>query len=282
VISKEEYLWDEIKENTVSDWYLPGQGELYPSCGKVYHKGCLDTHHHLNTINPNQRGKAYIKKVKNNCKRAQCPECNKTWMIETTKKITHRIEKAKPSQYRKPIHVTVSLDASEWLRFMDKEEYQKIRRKVTRLAKKVGLIGFCMMPHAYCQNKNTKLWRFSPHFHLIGYGWIVNTKRIYEKTGWIIKNIGIRKSVGAIVYYQLSHAGIKEGHHTITWRGCIAWNMIKIPKLPKKRHCCPLCGAQLLRVVYHGRGSHPLEGSPTGEYYVESEGWRYSVKLRIK
>ena len=273
-----EYSWDEIKENPSGGWYLPGQGEPYPTCGKTYHQGCLDTNHHLNTIDPTKRGKAYVKKVKHNCKRAQCPECNKTWMIDATKKITHRIEKAKPPQYRKPIHVTVSPDASEWPRFKDREEYPKIRRKANGLAKKAGLRGFCTIHHAYRQNKHTKLWRFSPHFHHIGYGWIVNTKRIYEKTGWIIKNHRIRKSVGATAYYQLSHAGIKEGHHTITWCGLLAWNMTKIPRLPKERQCCPLCGARLLRVVYHGRGSHPLEGSPTGEYYLITDEWRYIAR----
>ena len=96
----QEYTWDEVKENAVSGWYLPGQGEKYLTCGTVYYQGCLQTQYHQHTIDPSHRGKAYIKKVKNNCGRAQCPECSKKWMVEATKNIVHRIEKGKPSRYR--------------------------------------------------------------------------------------------------------------------------------------------------------------------------------------
>ena len=279
-MSSNEYRWDEVSENAVSDWYLPGQGEKYPTCGKVHYQGCLQTQYHLFPIDKNQRGKAYIKKVRYNCGRAQCPECNKSWMVEATKNIEHRIEEGKPPRYRRPIHVTISPPASEWSKFEDKDEYPKMRRKATRLAKKAGLIGFVMIPHAYRQNSSSKLWRFSPHFHLIGYGWIVNTKWIYERTGWIIKNHRIRKSVGATAYYQLSHAGVKEGRHVFSWCGCLAWNKIKVSRLKKERQVCPLCGAPTLKVIYHGRGSHPLEGSPNGEYYLDSDEWRYTSRFR--
>lgn len=275
-MSSNEYQWNDVKVNAVSDWYLPGQGEKYSTCGKVYYKGCLQTHNHMYIMDPNKRGKAYIKKVKHNCGRAQCPECNKKWMVKSTENIVHRIEKGKPSRFRKPIHVTVSIPFDEWIRFKDLVEYPKLRRKATRLAKKAGMVAFAMIPHAYRQNKTSKLWRFSPHFHLLGYGWIVNTKRIYERTGWIIKNHRIRKSVGATAYYQLSHAGIKEGRHTISWCGSLAWNKIKIPKLRKERQLCPLCGSLIMKVIYYGKGSHPLEGSPNGEYYFESSEWRYN------
>lgn len=274
-MSIQEYSWDEVKDNAVSDWYLPGQGEKYPTCGTVRYLGCLDIEHHMHTIDPSQRGKAYIKKVKHNCGRAQCPECSKKWMVESTKNIEHRIVEGKPTRHRKPIHVTISPPVSEWPRFQDKEGFPKLRRKVTRLAKKAGLVGFMMIPHPYRQNDKTKLWRFSPHFHIIGYGWIVNTKRIYDNTGWIVKNHRIRKDVGATAYYQLSHAGVKEGYHTISWCGRLAWNKVKIPKLRKERQLCPLCGAPIVKVVYSGRGSHPLEGSPNGNHILDSKGWVY-------
>lgn len=107
-----------------------------------------------------------------------------------------------------------------------------------------------MIPHQHRRNKATKLWRFSLHFHLIGYGWIVNTKGIYYESSWVVKNHRIRKSVGATAYHQLSHAGVKEGHHTITWCGCLALNKIKISKIKRERQFYPICGASTLKVIY--------------------------------
>lgn len=281
-MSQNGFEWDEIEENPVSEWHLPGQGENYYTCGSVHYQGCLDTQHHLHTINPKHRGKAYIKIVKFNCGRAQCPICSRTWMVETTKNIEHRILEGRPERFWNPIHVTVSLPVSEWERFKEHREYGKIRRKAARIAKKAGMDGFVLIPHPYRQNKRTKLWRFSPHFHLMGYGWIKDTKEIYDKTGWIVQNHRIRKSVGATAYYQLSHAGVRNGRHTLSWCGSLAWNKLTIPKIRKERQLCPLCGAPTLKVIYYGRGSHPLDGFSTGEYYVDSDEWRYKARYRMK
>jgi len=187
----------------------------------------------------------------------------------------HRIENAKPPKYRRAIHVTISPPKSDWPIFMDEKEYSKLRRKAARIARKAGLSGFVMIPHPYRQNSKTKLWRFSPHFHTIGYGWIIGTSKIFNSTGWVVKNHRIRKSVGATAYYQLSHAGIKQGFHSISWCGLLAWNKIKIRKLRKERQVCPICGLRLVKVVYYGRGSHPLEGSTEDKYYIDSSEWRY-------
>jgi len=47
----------------------------------------------------------------------------------------------------------------------------------------------------------------SPHFHILGYGWVHHVKENYESNGWIVKNLGIRNSVRATAHYQLSHCG---------------------------------------------------------------------------
>lgn len=273
--------WDEVKENPVSDWYLPGQGEKYPTCGTIHFQGCLDTQHHLHTIDPTKRGKAYIKIVKHNCGRAQCPICSRKWMVEATKNIEHRISEGRPERFWNPIHVTVSPQVSEWEKFENPKEYAKLRRKATRIAKKAGMDGFVIIPHPYRQKKLSKLWRKSPHFHLLGYGWIDGTKEIYEKTGWIVKNHRIRKSVGATAYYQLSHSGVKQGNHTISWCGSLAWNKIRIPRIRKERQMCPICGAPIMTVSYYGIHFNPLAGKEKGCFYVDSDGWRYKARYRL-
>lgn len=57
-------------------------------------------------------------------------------MVESMESIAHRIQEGKPSRYRKPIHVMLSPPLSEWSRFIEKGEFPRLRRKVTRLAKK--------------------------------------------------------------------------------------------------------------------------------------------------
>ncbi|EMR74298.1 hypothetical protein MCGE09_00379 [Thaumarchaeota archaeon SCGC AB-539-E09] len=66
-----------------------------------------------------------------------------------------------------------------------------------------------------------------------------------------------------------------RAHHTISWCGLLAWNKIKIPKLRRERQICPIYGSNLFNVVYYGRESQPLEGSPKGEFYLDSDYWRY-------
>lgn len=91
---------------------------------------------------------------------------------------------------------------------------------------------------------------WSPHFHVLGYGWVKNTAQIYARTGWVIKNLGVRKTVGGTALYQLSHAGVKKSTHTITWFGQLSYNRLKIPKMPKpEKPACPLCGNELRRIL---------------------------------
>ena len=68
-------------------------------------------------------------------------------------------------------------------------------KKIYKILKEVkgdsGLVIF----HPFRLNKKTDLWYYSPHFHIIGFGWIENTVEAYSKYGYIIKNLGKRKSL---------------------------------------------------------------------------------------
>jgi DNA-directed RNA polymerase subunit RPC12/RpoP len=176
------------------------------------------------------------------------------------------------------IHVIISPPPNTVL---DKKNYPKFRSKAVKLLRKAGLHGGNLTFHAkryHCAKCNASIpdyhyacpkcgckdlvWVDSPHWHSVGFGWIHNTKEIYDKNGWIIKNLGVRESVFATMQYILSHATYyrdpdpSSNHrskpmnfHITTWFGDLAYNQLaSIPKLGLIRDLCPYCG-RLLKIM---------------------------------
>jgi hypothetical protein len=275
---------------------FPGQGTAYETCGETVWKGCLNY-----TAHP--QGKAHIKKEVNNCGRAECPICYAKWLVDTTKKAVNRIEQGKPKRYRKAIHVTISPPKKEWWKYKTDPEAKKIRRKVDRIAKKSGMFGYAKVFHPERERcikcgGNKKLgdmkkcekcghdifeWYFSPHYHLVGYGWISWNKQKYLKSGgWIVKNHRVRKDIGATIYYQLTHCGIKKGYHAISWVGSLSWRSLKVIPEPVEKDECPYCGRTLRKITYYS-GNSPrlkhLKKLSNGETALADPfGWRYETR----
>jgi len=259
----QKFYWHDVAEHGYNGWIFPGQGEAYPTCGTFHVVGCL-------VHNP-----GYFKRIKDTCDRAECPEDYKIWLIRSTKYITKRIRVGAPNRYRKPIHVTVSPDQASWPSFQNTEGYRKIRRKAIRIAKNAGMIGGALIFHPYREDSNN-YWYFSPHFHVLGYGWIVNTDQIYHKTRWIVKNHRVRKSIGATAYYQLSHAGVKKNHKVVSWFGALSTRALKVKRDKREDfETCPICDSRLKRVIYYGTGDNPMSDSNIQESYLNTNYWQY-------
>lgn len=158
------------------------------------------------------------------------------------------------------------------------KEYPKIRVLVYKVLKEVGFYGGSMIFHPF-RLSDLGVWYFSPHFHVVGYGWINGEKvsKVYEKREIVIKNLGLRKNVGATALYQLSHAGVNGKYHTITWFGCLAYNKFSFIDIEVEERC-PLCGAELKRVIWVGEGDNPLEGFEEGGYWIDPGGWVYRAR----
>jgi hypothetical protein len=257
-----QFRFEEASIAGTFQWAFRGQGKAYPTCGTYHTKGCLE------------HSPKYIKKVKDNCKRAECPICYKSWLRESTQNTVKRINSGAPNKRAKSIHVTISPPKSEYKAFKFKDSYLKIRRKAIRLLKKAGMQGGALIYHPYREIKSKKLWYFSPHFHTAGYGWI-NSSEVYKSTNLIVKNHRVRKSLGGTVYYQLSHAGVKKGHHVITWYGCLSWKRLRLPKEKADKEKCPICGNILRPVIYRGIGDNPLADTDIKELYTDSIEWEY-------
>jgi len=193
--------------------------------------------------------------------------------------LVSRLEESLISSRKKVIHVVLSPNSG----IVDDSMtyYLRARRQAYEIARTCGLIGGAMLFHPYrlkcslCGSTiddytdscskcglSSFLWHWSPHFHVLGFGWIVNTAETYEKHGWIVRNLRVRKSVYWSFQYLLSHSGVSSVH-TTTWFGRLAYNMLRaVPKLGVLHEVCPFCMAPLMPLVWIGgtdRGPPVLE-----------------------
>jgi len=278
LVSEQRTISSDIE---IKGWKLPSNGEKYGTCGVLYSMGCLDTESHTSRGLDNYEGigaeygdcegKAYIKRIKCSCKRAECPICYKSWFVESSRQIVRRLEIGRRVLRisGREIHVVASVPRRLW-----SLDYAKLRTKAQFLLKKVSFYGGSIVFHPFRWSKRELKWFFSPHFHCLGFGWINGNKvaQIHRKSGWIIKNLGVRDSVFGTAYYELSHAGVHSKYKSFTWFGIFSYNKLNIPKLAESKLKCPICGRKLVRVDYFGIGE---SGVPDleGEYLVDAKGW---------
>ena len=280
----------------IAGWQLVGNGDPYADCGQFRYKGCLnvDLHTQKRIDGIDVLHKAYIKGYKRSCNRAECPTCYESWAGIAAHRIVERIDAARKKlmaqgfKWLKPVHLIVSPPPKIYYRSMD-----ELRRIGYKIAKEVGFVGGCCIVHPFreaCQicgeskefhgercekcGSSQFQWYFSPHFHLIGFGWIAYEQvvKAHKRTGWISRDAGVRDSVLATAWYQLGHAGVSKAHHTVTWFGVSAYNKLRVPKIPPELELCPLCGSELEDLAWGGDGDPPVP-EREGEYFVSHKGW---------
>lgn len=269
----------------LSDFPLVGSGEAYGDCGHVFAVGCLNVEGHkgITLDGVDMTGKAVIKYVKNSCHRPLCPKCWSDWANRECDNAKKRLDsfvlKKSNGKALKPIHVIVSVPSVDYGLSL-----QKMRERTYRALKRVGLLGGMLIYHPKRKNKRVG-WYFSPHFHVVGYGWIRDVRRNYAHSGYIVKNVGVRKSVRGTIYYQLSHAGISPKFHTVTWFGLLAYNKLRVPKIKKEVQICPLCGKRLRRLVWIGNVEDFIgsmhEDCESGFYFEDAGNYAYKPKKSV-
>jgi hypothetical protein len=285
----------------VNGWTLPGKAEALSSCGKFYDIGCLKVDKHVNErldIFEDWRkvgvefpqssvvGKGYAERHLTNCRRLGCPICyaNGKSITFRANEIVNRLDKAKANLRLsgRVVHVVISVPKSVW-----GFDYAKMRSLVQYYAKKVGVFGGSLTYHPFRWSKAKNEWYFSPHFHSLCYAWIDGNKVAhYHRTkGWIIKNVGVRKSVFSTAFYILSHCGIhtfhssKYGHKATTWFGVCAYNKLRVGKEVIEKPKCPLCGSELVYIMWDSRkGKCPIPEAE-GQYVIEPGSW-YEIARR--
>lgn len=214
------------------------------------------------------------------------------------KKLVGKLEsKINSIQHKKPIHVVFS--PPNGLIDDSMAGHRKGKEIAYQLARDHGLYGGACVFHPYrlkCSfcgsaipdyhrkcpvcGKEEFSWFWSPHFHAIGFGWIHHTAEGYQRHGWIVKNLGIRKSVFWTFQYLLSHAGVSRVH-TTTWFGKLSYNsMGHVPILGAVPEICPICEGPLRPMQWIGgedRGppNMELEKDPyLNQFLAKDSDWR--------
>jgi len=247
-------------------WELPGHGKSYFDCGRWRLKGCLNVegHRQEGLLEP-MVGKIFVRIFRRSCLRAECPICYEKWAGKEAGKIEHRCE---------PIHVIVSPSPRDQFQL----SFNELRQKCYSVSYSSGFLGGSCIFHPFRQRKKSKKWYFSPHFHLIGFGWIRGAKSGYRRHGWVVKNAGVRRTVSGTALYQLSHCGVYGKYHSVTWFGQLSYNRLKVPPKEKEPEVCPICGQKLRTLWYLGPLDLPEQ---EGDYWFDlTPGWQYKPDWR--
>ncbi len=257
------------------------------SCGKWdVSLGCLNHAKHSKFVKLD-----VVKAFKMSCGKLGCPVCYEKASAKRAIKIAHRISQFKlKGRKLVAIHLMVSPPKDDLAKYTLKQ----LRKKTQKIARRSGLLGGCLIFHHLRQYGENDLqedlaegcswktapasWYLSPHFHIIGYGWIRKTKEIFEETGWIVRNLGARKNVRATALYQLSHCYVPEKGHSIIWFGALAYNQMRVKPLPDEDKNCPLCHGELRRIRFKDPEIEIIVKSnleTEGFYYVEEGLFEY-------
>ena len=131
-----------------------------------------------------------------------------------------------------------------------------MRKEVYKILKNLNAKGGCLIPHPFRAYKQKQLdgnfkslWYPRIHFHVVGFGWLGNTAENYRKSGWVVKNKGVRESNYGTIRYILSHAGIKKGFHTLTYFGDLSYSKLSMPKYENELNLCPYCSKKMVVVL---------------------------------
>jgi len=65
--------------------------------------------------------------------------------------------------------------------------FDKLKEKTRKLITQAGIEGGLMIYHPFGFTKKKNEWVVRPHFHIIAFGWVIDTKKICDSEGRIIK-----------------------------------------------------------------------------------------------
>nr|AIF06858.1 hypothetical protein [uncultured marine thaumarchaeote KM3_196_F10] len=238
-------------------WKLPSTQEKKETCGKFKTLGCFNVFYH-------PKNQALIHHTKLSCFRSACEYCwMEKWLARESRRATLRIENYQKvitqegkTRFTNPIHVIVSPSWKD--KFM---RFDLLKKRCRELLSQAGVKDGLMIYHPFSLDKKNMKWICRPHFHVIGFGWVHDTKKISDENGWVIKNKGVRNSLHSTIYYQLSHAGVADHIHSITWYGDLGYRSkyaerIKVEN-EEPNDYCEFCGQILVNAEFRATDRGP-------------------------
>jgi len=220
-----------------------------------------------------QLGDNFARRFVYHCGRIGCEVCAKRAGARIAKKIERRItlyglRTRKLSKGRKnPLssHVIEAVEPKSEFWNYPKEKQNRILKRMRVLA---GISGGVVINHFWRFDKSDLSPIYSPHKHLICYGWIKEnaSQLIKEQLGidvvyHKVKNGTLRNRVDvfAVAFYQLSHCAVNHRKHSLQWFGNMANNKLSNKTLEQykdeeyilqdeeieRSKCCPICSERL-------------------------------------
>jgi len=253
--------WYEINHD---GWHLPGTKEEHDWCGLWQTRGCLNVKEHKGE----HENQIFVKRYPRSCYRADCKKCFKKWIARQANRSTRRVQEYAKRSAMRAIHIMISVPKHN--RHLP---VPMLKKRAINILKEWGINGVLIF-HPFRFNKNRKFY-YSPHFHVIGFGWIKSVREFHARFGWFVKYMGVRKSIFQTFYYLLSHCGIKKRQHALTWFGTLSYSKLKLEKEPDS-NICPVCNKKLVLLYYNGL--HPVVPPDTiFEDFVDPFDW-YEVQ----
>ena len=245
------------------EWKLPATKEPHYWCKQWNTKGCTHTEDHQS-----QDGKIYALRYQLSCFRPSCKLCWEKWIGRQSNVATRKIGRYQKRTKSSPIHIVLSVSA--WDCDLD---YSKMKQKARKILREIKIRGGSLVFHPFRFNKKLRCWYYSPHFHVVGFGFLPKGSLIetYHQNGWFVKYLGVRKSVFATFYYLLSHCGIKHGKRAITWFGDLSYSKLE-KEIFHHKGTCPLCARKLVDIYYKGEDP-PIPSDSFFEGFLNSDGW---------
>lgn len=267
-----------IRPGYALDHMNPGWSQAMAICGEVRSV----------VVCPEDPAHVFIRRP-TSCGKSRCPICCRYWMLRATTRAVSRIRGYRRANHIKgePRHITVSPPPG---RFSPAdsleervEEMQRLLRESNDLMDALGIDGAAIIPHCYrirrekAQEINDAVskdpnkpnrytyalsqpnWEdyvvWSPHVHMLGFGYLMNAAEFHAKTGWVYKNHGARggQSLEKTIFYLLTHAWIRGKDDKAVravryWRGMSTRNLACVLTIEKVAVICPVCCA-VLRTV---------------------------------
>ena len=213
------------------------------------------------------------------CDNPLCPTCGDHWIMKQTKRAVERLKAAEEMYAKagKPLkrirHISFNPPYEEGMEAIKTVKgYRKFKAKAIKIIKtagkktdkKYGIVGGCMVFHACRYNDPKKLnyrpdfpdneYYLFPHFHTLGYGFLLNADEFKKETGWLYRNHGIREDLGGTISYELGHCGIgkydyDKKFYVTTWFGALGYNQLKKDgeTVTTETIECEVCGEKLHR-----------------------------------
>ncbi|MHA2408087.1 MAG: hypothetical protein ACXACA_06930 [Candidatus Ranarchaeia archaeon] len=258
----------------------------------------IDLHNQVRWFFPDLKKDAvFVKSVYYSCDKPTCPTCYKFgWAVREASRMEDRLKKAS-NRFGLIEHIVVSVPDREY--GLSLESLRKKCVKILRARGVIGgcmiFHAFRYRNSKVARKKDLPVrWFWSPHFHVVGFvggegygkcrkcasnpkivhnwnkckscnGFEGLTRRYYEKeggrsgSGYIVKVLGERKTIGGTAWYQLNHASVRRGKnskksHVATWFGVCSYRKLKLINGNDVgiKHKCPICSCDLVRVRYLG------------------------------